>query len=684
MAALNLARSTRKKAPENPALLTLQSELELELNQPEQLAETLDVLLRVAPNSTVAKTIQAVRAIEQGQIEDAVAYLQDALEANPSEAITYNVYEAIGLVGQALLMNGHLGAAFAHLAMHAAIAPSEDLEPREILMKFCRIPGIPIAFRYFRRMKSPPGDAPWKSEAEQAIECSYSGQWRRAADMFESLHANQAADPSILFNLAVARLNVCREAEAMVAFRELGRLSDIALDDAVEAEAVAQFLDLETASSLDRVRVVFEISDLDGAMERLLSDRRCRPAKAEAAEPNEEDQPPPRAAFLLLDRDPPGEDEDDDAGEDEDIAWRGIPIVVGELVLYGKQTDREARLELTTIRDQDFDVRKSYLTGLLDDLAREESEDVVAKLDAAGHAMTWRWAFPEKMTLDRRREAILQKRRHALLESWPTVSMGWLDGKSPSEVVGVAAAEIPLQAAILNLKLQDLEQRWDADLNALREQLQLPILATIEGPLDDIDNFPLERLPRVDPKSLDNEDLLTLFSRAFQAGFTEATGTFVEEMRSRDEGFRRAIKFPLVLAAVASAAANNSIEALRYLTAAREESESLGMSPAQFMLASIPHHLDQGNIEEVRQLMMALQRDHIEEPGVAQGLNELVSMLQSLSTRAQAAVERSAGESPPADGLPAAQPESKIWTPGSDAPSSEPGEKSKIWVPGMD
>ena len=63
-----------------------------------------------------------------------------------------------------------------------------------------------------------------------------------------------------------------------------------------------------------------------------------------------EDQPPPKDAFWLLDRPTPA--------TGVGIKPEEIPRVVGRLFLFGKQTDREARLELVTHRSRNWPKRR--------------------------------------------------------------------------------------------------------------------------------------------------------------------------------------------------------------------------------------------------------------------------------------------------------------------------------------
>ena len=124
-AALNLTRTALKKTPDNPALLSLQCQLELEQEESDQSTETVDHLQRLLPDSPVAFAFRAVRAVQNKQVETAVEHLQDALEAT-SNSMCELVYHALGAVAQALWYEQHFLGGMAHAALFEDVTPKNS------------------------------------------------------------------------------------------------------------------------------------------------------------------------------------------------------------------------------------------------------------------------------------------------------------------------------------------------------------------------------------------------------------------------------------------------------------------------------------------------------------------------------------------------------------------------------
>ena len=94
--------------------------------------------------------------------------------------------------------------------------------------------------------------------------------------------------------------------------------------------------------------------------------------------------------------------------------------------------------------------------------------------------------------------------------------------------------------------------------------------------------------------------------------------------------------------------------------------------------------LGRGVIDRCQEIVEQIQMRHIKEPGVAQSLYEVLLRFGLINSDGTPAI--SAAETEPEavlTGGPAAQT-SEIWTPDSNAASSQGSEgKSKLWLPGQ-
>ncbi len=78
---------------------------------------------------------------------------------------------------------------------------------------------------------------------------------------------------------------------------------DVPLDDAIEAEAIAQLLDADLKEArIESVIQAYAIKDLDGLVPRLISDKRVQSFEMDSAMFSQRDQPRPRHTYVLLDK----------------------------------------------------------------------------------------------------------------------------------------------------------------------------------------------------------------------------------------------------------------------------------------------------------------------------------------------------------------------------------------------
>ena len=100
-----------------------------------------------------------------------------------------------------------------------------------------------------------------------------------------------------------------------------------------------------------------------------------------------ENEPPPRGVYSLLDRPLPG--------SGAEIAIDKIPQQLGQLLLFGKQTDRSVRLELARFRPEFPAAKRALIEILGDDIAVTSSEVVIGHLGEIEHALSWHWRLPD-------------------------------------------------------------------------------------------------------------------------------------------------------------------------------------------------------------------------------------------------------------------------------------------------
>ena len=112
----------------------------------------------------------------------------------------------------------------------------------ERLIYLNRSAEIPLLLKSDPAMLPCPPDAPWRAKFEAAIAPLKKAQWQETADRLTALAAEVSDAPAVWNNLALVRSWLADEAGAREAFQKFAALP-VALEDAVEAEAIAMLIE---------------------------------------------------------------------------------------------------------------------------------------------------------------------------------------------------------------------------------------------------------------------------------------------------------------------------------------------------------------------------------------------------------------------------------------------------------
>ena len=164
-----------------------------------------------------------------------------------------------------------------------------------------------------------------------------------------------------------------------------------------------------------------------------------------------------------------------------------------------------------------------------------------------------------------------------MLDVWPKLPLGVLDGRCPRDIAGDPDYRIRLLAAILLFELAAEQQRWRIDFDELRGQLGLPVSQPVNLAESPLSQLPLVRLSRLPASELSDEDLKSSYRRAALAAAAKAIRVLaLEAVKRRDLGepLSKSVAYR-VLAALAC----NSSEALAFNDQARQAAVAEGRSP---------------------------------------------------------------------------------------------------------
>ncbi len=666
-AALKHVEQLLKKQPRRASLLDLQASLQLSLHEFDAARNTIGDFLEAHPLSPTANAQAAIllAAVEGGR--KAVGPLQNALEQLDQE-MPLRVLEAVGAVGQALLMQGELVAARSHLLLYAAISPEDDNRGIELLLRMNLQSGLPLLMRESWQLLPCPANVDWQKRFEDASALSMRGLWRQAEALYAELHQEVGPVPEVVYNLALLRGWLGDVGRFASGLHEYARL-DVPLDNAIEAEALAQIVNPELEDpKLETVRSTFEIADLDQLVEKFTDDKRVEQYVIDPEEYGDEVDRP-RDSFVLLDRETPS--------TGVGIQRDQIPHVIAFLSVYGKRTDREAQLEVTTDRGDEFDRVFELLAEVIGNpLGTAKDEEVVANKSISEDSLSWRWRLPNDTPAEHRQSLLAEQRREAILESWSQSPRAALNNQSPMDSKDDEALRIPLLASALIIEQAAVDPEEAPLFAELRAALGLSVPETIDPSDVDLEHIPLVRVPRFDLAKLSEEQLTELLNRTVLMGAKYATVLVGRELVSRPEipdnvdltpAYRQLIRLE-----------PNPTQAFEWAERARQWSEQRNRPTGEWALMELELSIERGDAPGVQRLLGEIRTSHLNEPGIAEATYRLLyaAGLVAPPDAAGSAVPN------PLEQLPSEVESSEIWTPESDSSGTSTGEqKSVIWTP---
>ncbi len=673
--------------PNRASLWTLKCTVLWQTRQNEVAAQAVSEYLAFAPDNPIALSMSAIVDIvaasdsadilsdqerDQG-LQRATGALHQALANSPSP-VPVQVVSSLSMVAQALLAGEYALAGHEHLLL-ACSGPDGSQSPAySTLNNFNRSRDIPILFKQELVLPQPVDWVHWKDDYVAALQLAHKGGWTQAAEIVERLIREHEPHNVLLDAHAVLRCRIPDHQQAAAALHDFAAHKDTPLDDAVEAIALAELIaPTPSQQSIDLVRAVLSIENADRALEHLQSDPRATLLEIDFSRLAADDQPPPKSGFTLLDRPLPN--------NCDGLATDDVPEAQCELFLFGKQTDRDARLELIVAETRLPAITQLVNEIIPDQLTGEPTTETIDVLQPSEDVMTIRPVFPKDATVTFRQACILARYRRLLLETWTDFPHPALDEMTPAEASKDPDHHRRLLGLILALQVMPSSPSDESIYNEQRKQLGLPNPEPIQGVVGSSRFLPLVRLSRLVPESLSDEDLQLCFLRASQVGAHAAVLSLGGELVKRDEVSQK-IGAGHVYGAMAQSAQEPQ-QRLELLKAAQDDATKHGESPGIWMVAEFTHRLLQGEAEEAQQLLAVIQSKHLHEPNVGPMLMQTLQQFGLVGPDGRLVQQGGHPSEPPAS----AQSSGKLWTPETAnefSPSSAPTEQSgpsKLWVP---
>lgn len=678
VAALDRLNQVLAQHPSAAWPLAIKGRLLINLNEFDALQENADRFIRLQPSNPLALSQKAASQVFRQDVTAAAHSLLEAL-AESGRGVDAFLLEIASVLSMALAQHGQMLSARLYATLALSTQEFEDTAMAQtVLGQLNQTRGLNLLLKSLPRPVDRPDNAPWGERYDEANSLLRNNQILAAESKFEALDRQFPGQPAVLSGLlSCAIWRADRDAQV----RLLRKLSDAIGDDPEQAARLLAIALLAEPNqpqlSVATDDLVYEIDDVETAILTLTSKSTALPIPSEALRAlagEGDDAVPPRAGFQILDREMP-------AASDGPIAEDAVPRVLAVAFIYGRQTDRAARLELLDAVQDDHAAIAEKLSDLL--AGREPSERRPRSLPLV---MVTQMRLPvPKAQMNREQARELQEKlaHRDMINMILRARVPASDDRPIGSLADDPATQRLRTAIVRVLQGYDALMVEAAEmLEELARRLDVPELPTLtpqgDEELEDLTAFDLTR---VDPQQLDTEGLFFLFQRASQVSNTLASRRAAErliEIEPSDDDAKGMISRAYQSLMQTSDAPE---ESLKWSERAKAWAQSVGVSNAPFLLAELQSHLEMGDIRGFESTVQAIATQHQHDQDVMMYLQQILMELGLINPDG---TPRQAGRRPGPAGRAAGGPPATSETPLSIEPAGPAPGGSKLWLPGMD
>ena len=299
-----------------------------------------------------------------------------------------------------------------------------------------------------------------------------------------------------------------------------------------------------------------------------------------------ENQPPPKGYFSLLDRPQP---------ENRHRACRSdtVPRIIGQVLVYGKQTDREARAELIASRKNLGQARAALAAIAGKTIRPAAEEEVLSRYRVRDDALALDWYLPADIAPAERRQLLQAAIGSGCWSSGPSGRRNCFGGKTPREAAADPKMRIPAVGRDFELGAGQRPVDRFRFQRAARA-LGLPENAKIDPTGQSVLQIPLVRLARLEASQAKGRG----FADRLRSGVASplharhhSAGTRIVGRASLDAEVDKGAVYAMLAQLAAEPA-----QAAADLDAGRRTAEAAGKSTARFDLIELAIHMGQGDL----------------------------------------------------------------------------------------
>lgn len=662
--------------PDAAWALAVRGRLLLDLREYDTLNENAERFIRLQPSNPLALTQLAAANLFRGQLEPATESMLSALteSGRDVDAFVLDVSSALAymLAQRGIFLTSRVYAALAMMATgyqggQAAVSVLQQLNTSPTVNQLIKATPTLIAR---------PSDVEWAERYDEASSLLENQKIDLAESKFQSLQRTLPQEPAILSGLlmcAIWRGDTDAQSDL---FKKLSECDSLDNEQRVRSRALSALVDPTSPDlSISVKRLEGSITNAEEAEMSLMANSRftALPGNMLSSLRMTDNEVPPRAGFQILDRDKP-------ESLDELPPVADVPESIALVFVYGKQTDRDARIEIHDVRSQHLEEVKSKIGELVEGVTLEEGDSDPLPLLAACQPQVAIIPFKAKQADAEKLQAELMEAR--LADRIVNTELPFLNHKTLLESANDESLEFERTVAVRLLEQYDeLVSKSDNLMEEVYKLANLTAPEKLTPEAAEAESIANEDLNRVYGDKLDAETLIYLLQRCQQVSATPAARRFATQLIDADLSEEQKPAKMLAHMTLVNTAKQND-KALEALVKAKAFAEENNLPTSQLLLSEVSLRLAAGDPQGFQETIQSLTTQYGNDPEV---MARLQQMLMSYGLIGPDGAPRSGAPSPAQESSGSSG--GGLWTPdqGQQPPSQDSGGGGgKLWVPGMD
>lgn len=669
----NLDRLISQHGPKDCLLLT-RSQLQLQTGQIEEAEKSVRGFLERNPTHSVGLERLACALAGQQKTAEAWEALQDAMDNLPDSSVPVAFANGFRYVGMALMADGLLPAARRHALLANMLEQSDPARDQltNTIESYARTLVLQRDFA-IPKLADESAENPWNKRYLNAIRAQNRGQFRKAIQLIDrALAASPGELPLIRAAAAVASLFPDPN-RLVAAHRAIARDPRFPLLERVDAEMLAQYFDRNSLGPQTETLVVtLNLNDFETLRERILSmDRLVEVEVPDPGDEREDSQPPPRGAWALLDRPALRE-------VTADLQHSDVPCVLAQILVFGRQTDREARLEVIVNRNGQETAALDWLKSELAGLVSEGGEEIIGHRDAETDRISAAWHLPPALSRTQHERLTRDRQFHVARNLLADLPFSALGGRTLRQAAADPDSVVAAQAMVCSLELSNdarpWAEEWGAAVRAAVGLDPLPAWNAADGPPAGIPQILVRYL---DPETVPTAVLFHRFQISAYLGDIRSVRRIVPELLKREDlgltaetGDDARVRLHLAMAEIST----DDGQCFEQIALARQLARKAGTPVGLILVREFEQCLLRSKFDRLRGILRELELHHMNDPRVREALTLVLANYGMISPDGQMML--------PAEAAGEARPEQGVWTPES-AGAATSKSAGGLWLPGQ-